>query len=480
MASIPLTAEPAERKGLKDPFAAGELRALANWLLVWVVLANIGFAAMWVVGAPPRFAEIVAAAAVGLVVRKANFWVKVAAFLAVIAYSVLSFIAGLFNLVLSSLMHSVKFFLELNPSQSAEYIAGGLLLVGIVGIAMHLLRREQGFNDTRLVVAAMLAALSLGGIDGWMGQGMRGHYKRAATAGTPFTSAIEQTGFGTVMPGGERHLMLIMVESLGTPVGNREMDRLLFGRFDSFQVRNRFDLSSGVTTYYNSTTAGEIRELCGRWGDYYDVLDSRDETCLPARLAKEGYETRAYHSFTGAFFDRRQWYPNIGFQESAFAEQIFARGGVRECGGVFPGVCDRDVPALLAQDLKSAQKPQFIYWLTVNSHLPVPPGMNLDVENCDNVSVLLARDYPMICRQFALWDQLDRAIIEEITAADFPATDILIVGDHMPPYFDRHHRSQFAPDRVPWLLLEWKGVSDSAVEYAKVVNDGNGINDEAG
>ena len=37
------------------------------------------------------------------------------------------------------------------------------------------------------------------------------------------------------------------------------------------------------------------------------------------------------------------------------------------------------------------------------------------------------------------------------------STDILIVGDHMPPYFDRHDRSQFAPDRVPWLLLKWKG-----------------------
>jgi hypothetical protein len=27
----------------------------------------------------------------------------------------------------------------------------------------------------------------------------------------------------------------------------------------------------------------------------------------------------------------------------------------------------------------------------------------------------------------------------------------------MPPYFDRYDRRQFAPDRVPWLLLRWKG-----------------------
>jgi hypothetical protein len=27
----------------------------------------------------------------------------------------------------------------------------------------------------------------------------------------------------------------------------------------------------------------------------------------------------------------------------------------------------------------------------------------------------------------------------------------------MPPYFDRKSRTQFAPDRVPWLMLEWRG-----------------------
>jgi hypothetical protein len=87
----------------------------------------------------------------------------------------------------------------------------------------------------------------------------------------------------------------------------------------------------------------------------------------------------------------------------------------------------------------------------------VPPGRNLEVENCERVSPRLASEYPMICRQFAIFDAIDAALVREITAPDFPPTDILIVGDHMPPYFDRHYRRQFAPDRVPWLLLRWKG-----------------------
>ena len=459
MATLPLDSTGGRPGGRKGPFASvqpEEWRKFANWALVWLLLANIGFAAMWFVGAPPRSGEIMAAGGIGLLVRNAPVWVRCAAFLGVMVYSVLGFIAGLFNLALASLLHSLKFFAEIKPTQSLDYIAGGVLLIAIALVAIWTMRRSQGFTNIRLVVLGIVATLALGQVDKAMGHGMRGHYARAADASTPFSSARENAGFVPAALDGQRNLMIIMVESLGKPVGNEDMANLLFARYDDASVTDRFELTRGDTTYFNSTTAGEIRELCGRWGDYYEVLDEADESCLPARLAKAGYETKAYHSFAGSFFDRTQWYPNIGFQQQQFAEDLVTRG-TRECGGVFPGVCDRDVPALLAKDLKAADKPQFVYWLTVNSHLPVPPGMNLDVDNCARISQGLAENYPMICRQFALWDQLDRAIIKEITAEDFPATDILIVGDHMPPYYDRHHRSQFAPDAVPWLLLRWKG-----------------------
>ena len=35
-----------------------EWRRFGNWLLIWVVMANIGFAALWFVGAPPRFVAL--------------------------------------------------------------------------------------------------------------------------------------------------------------------------------------------------------------------------------------------------------------------------------------------------------------------------------------------------------------------------------------------------------------------------------------
>lgn len=439
-------------------------RAFRNWALVWLILANAGFAIMWAIGAPPRAGEIIAIGAIGLIVRNRPFMVQLGGFVIAVLYALLSFIAGLFNLAITSLISSIRFFLEIDPLQSIEYVVGGVFVLAFMGVAVRMMRLPQHFADNRIVVLATASVLGLAALDTSLGMGMRGHYKRNAVEGTPFSSAIEMSGFASANTS-DRHLLLVMVESLGEPVNNPEMSRLLFQRYMSDAVRERFELRRGTTTYFNSTTAAEIRELCSRWGDYFDFLDRPDPTCLPARLRARGYETLAVHSFISDFFDRAQWYPHLGFEEQAFAQDL-VDAGARECGGVFPGACDRDIPRLLARRIRNAENPQFIYWLTLNSHLPVPPDFNLDVDNCETVSAMLAEEFPMICRQFAIWDAVDAALVNQITDPEFPPTDILIVGDHMPPYFDRHHRSQFAPDRVPWLLLRWKD-QDMAVAAAQ-------------
>ncbi|MEY4237905.1 MAG: hypothetical protein RL339_506 [Pseudomonadota bacterium] len=451
----------APAKPARPPIPRDEWRHLANWLMVWVVLANVGYMLMWIIGAPPRQSEIMAIGVIGLMVRTQLPWVQGLAFVAVSLYSLLKFIASLFNLAITSLLSSFKFFLELDPAQSIEYISGGLVVILLCGVAFWGLRRPARFADTRLVLIAGLLVILLSLLDNWMSFGMRGHYNRQAEAGAPFESARSKSGLLSAAHANGRNVMVIVVESLGLPAGNPDLQRLLFAHYKTPAVSAKFSVSFGDTTYYNSTTAAEVRELCGRWGDYYDLLEAKDSSCLPAIMARKGYETRAYHSFTGDFFDRRTWYPNIGFQHRTFAPELIA-GGARNCGGVFPGACDRDVPQQLAAQLRAATKPQFIYWLTVNSHLPVPPGMNLDVDQCGKLSPTLAAKFPMICRQASLWDQLDAAIVKEITTSDFPPTDILIVGDHMPPYFDRNHRVQFAPDRVPWMMLRWKGDAKAA------------------
>lgn len=436
--------------------ASDERAALANWLLVWVVLANIGFSLLYFVGSPPLVGGIVVFGVLGLVVRSLPFAAQIFAFVAGLGYAGVSVLSSLFNLPITSLSRSIVFISELNAFNSMEYIGIGIGLISLVVAACLALRRPTHFTDLHAVLVAFAAVALLALVDVYMAYGTGGHYRRLVSEGEPFSSAMSGAGLPEASGAAPRHLLVVMVESLGAPVDNPELSRLIFARYNSPAVRERFDVKSGTTIYYGSTTSGEIRELCGRWGDYYDLVDRKDAACLPARLARDGYETSAYHSFAGEFFDRVSWYPNIGFDNLVFKDDL-SKGGAETCGGVFPGVCDRDVPRQLAQRLKSAEKPQFIYWLTVNSHLPVPEQNNLDVENCARVSPKLAADFPMICRQVAIWDSVDAAIVKEITAADFPPTDILLVGDHMPPYFDRKSRVQFAPDRVPWIMLKWRG-----------------------
>lgn len=436
--------------------ASDERAALANWLLVWVVLANIGFSLLYFVGSPPLVSGIVVFGILGLVVRSLPFVLQLIAFVAGLGYAVGSVLSALFNLPITSLSRSIVFMNELNAFNSKEYIGIGIALILLVFVASLALRRPSGFTDLRAVLVAIAAVALVALVDIYMGYGVGGHYRRLVSESEPFSSAMSEAGLPATSGAAPRHLLVVMVESLGAPVDNPELSRLIFARYNSPAVRDRFDVSTGTTTYFGSTTSGEIRELCGRWGEYYDLVDRKDVTCLPARLARDGYETSAYHSFAGEFFDRVSWYPNIGFDNLVFKNDLF-KAGAGVCGGVFPGVCDRDVPRQLAQRLKSAERPQFIYWLTVNSHLPVPEENNLDVENCARVSPKLAADFPMICRQVAIWDSVDAAIVKEITVADFPPTDILLVGDHMPPYFDRKSRLQFAPDRVPWIMLKWRG-----------------------
>ncbi len=445
-------------RAVKPAFPNVEFRKFLDWSLVWILLANLPFMAMWFVGAPPRYLEIAVAGFVGLIVKRMPRFVQWLAFATIILLSVFSFVAGLFNLAMDSLLYSLQFFAEIQPSNSMEYIAATVFVVGILIASWFLLKRDTNFTKPAHILFAGALIFGLVGVDHLMGQGMRGHYFRAAPVGANFESAVKKSGFA-LRADGKRHLVLIMVESLGVPKDNRAMSDKLFAYYDNSAIQAKYDVSQGTSLYYNSTTSGEFREMCGAWGDYYELLDAADAAklnCLPAMLSGKGYATHAMHSFEGAFFKRDQWYPNIGFETREFWPELQKRGA-EWCGGVFAGACDRQVPKLLAENLKNAKEPTFLYWLTLNAHLPVPPGLNLNVEDCERVSPALAKEFPMICRQFAIFDDIDAALVNEITAKDFPDADILLVGDHMPPYFDRHHRSQFDPEHVPWLYLKAKG-----------------------
>jgi hypothetical protein len=65
----------------------------------------------------------------------------------------------------------------------------------------------------------------------------------------------------------------------------------------------------------------------------------------------------------------------------------------------------------------------------------------------------LAAESPLLCPLFTVHHRLADAITGMAMDPALPPTDILIVGDHMPPFFAREARMRFDPHHVPWILL---------------------------
>lgn len=434
--------------------------ALGNWALCWLLLPNLPFAAMWLVGGPPRVIEIFVTGMVGLIIRRARFRIQFPVFVALLAASSMMFVSALFSLSPKAMFYSLRFVLELRPSASFEYVVVVGALVLTLALAWKCLRLRQDFDAPLQIVAAGAMLFALCGADLWASAGTRGSYRGVPSAAEPFSSAASQTQFGA-LAGDGNHLLVVMVEALGVP-RDPALRAKLMRRWREGDIGRIYDVQFGSTPFWGSTTYGEMRELCGRWGDYHELIDKSDAGCLPARLARQGYRTTAIHGFDEDFFKRSDWYPHIGFQQRVFREELLGKGA-EKCGGVFPGACDRDVPAMIGERLKRAQGKQFVYWLTLNSHIPVPASKKLGTKDCARFDPALARDHAMICRLFSLWSDTNDGLARMLADPDLPPTDILIVGDHAPPFFDRSQRTQFEPARVPWVLLKHRKTREAKV-----------------
>lgn len=438
-----------------------EHAAFLNWLACWIVLPNLPFLPITLAGGPPRFYDIMICCIVGLMARRLPLWGRLPLFVGLMTYLVLAFIARMFNMHIKMIFSVLGLVFDMSPATSTEYVAGGILLMVTCGLAFWLLRQTNTFGRPKWLFHAAAITLAFAGADYAISRSAMGSYSRLATADAPFSSATKQAGI-LALADGRTNIMVVVVEAMGQP-----SDPALRARLERMWMRpeftGRYEISQGETPFYGSTTSGEVRELCGRWGNY-DEIHAPDPSCLPAVLAKRGYQTTSYHAFGADFFERDRWYPLIGFQRSVFGKEMI-EDGAGYCPNVFPGACDRHVPRIIARDVARAAattaQPQFVYWLTLNSHLPIVENRELGTEKCSRRDAKLDSDFPMICRLISVWSDTADALARVIERPDFPPTHILIVGDHMPPFTHQKSRLQFDSERVPWILLRYKGSQPS-------------------
>ncbi len=355
-----------------------------------------------------------------------------------------------FHLKLTTALNSLRFLAEIDPTASAFYVALVVTMLATALLAAWLIERFRMTVRAASPTPAALAALLLMLLD-WHANLP---FIEANRRDLPFESAVTASGMDAeAVAARGNNVLIVMVEGMGA-FASAEDRALISAPLRAAAAQAGYRFTSGSSAYSGSTTGAESRELCGRWGDYVDYLPARAYSCLPRRLAERGYETISYHGFDAAMFHRGHWYPNIGFTRMNFRPEIERDHEAlvpSRCGSVFRGLCDGELARVVGRELKApSERPKFVYWLTLNSHIPFVPHPSGRL-GCGSAAPPFGNR--TVCRLSEYW----REVTEEVAAiaADpaLPPTDILIVGDHHTPLWERAAKNRFVLGRVDWFLL---------------------------
>ncbi len=100
--------------------------------------------------------------------------------------------------------------------------------------------------------------------------------------------------------------------------------------------------------------------------------------------------------------------------------------------------------------LQKDGKPKMVYWLTLNSHLPYVSKRNGPLR-CGRQSAQIANK--IVCELSELWLDVFAQVNQIAASRSLPPTDILVVGDHHTPLWERDAASHFSLQKVDWFLL---------------------------
>jgi len=357
-------------------------------------------------------------------------------------------VAVMFYLPLATAFHTIRYLASIDVAASAFYIGAiSLFLFNALGTAWLVNRHRKALCAASPLPAAILAA-ALPVADAYVN---RSYVKQPASH---FESAMALNGLDaeSITKRG-RNLLIVIVEGLGS-FSDPGMKALLASKFESAAVKAGYSVLSGRSNFEGSTTSAESRELCGRWGNFTDYLRAEQYDCLPRQLAERGFATISYHGYSSEMFDRDVWYPRIGIKESHFLDDLARDRQLfpSRCGSVFNGLCDGEVgDAVHLRLLAKSAQPMIVYWLTLNSHIPyvAKPGGQL---HCRTNEAIIKNQ--RVCELTEIWAEVFDKISEIAADPKLPSTDILVVGDHTTPLWEKRAAVAFTPGKVDWYFLQ--------------------------
>lgn len=241
--------------------------------------------------------------------------------------------------------------------------------------------------------------------------------------------------------------LLIINESWGSalyPEINKAILQPIISRDSGF-----LDVKYGDVVFVGNTLQAELRELCSlkrsslreSEGQFIDNFDN----CLPKKLSGDGYSTFAMHAARGEMYDRKRWYPLVGFDEQTFYE---SKKWPTQCKS-FPGACDLDMLDEIKNFFSTPGK-KFMYWLTLNTHSWYDlDDLRIDVFDCNDMKITVNTS---TCRNHKLQAQFFHALADLAKDPAMAGVTVRVIGDHPPPIASKseHHR-YFKTQSIEWL-----------------------------
>lgn len=369
-----------------------------------------------------------------------------------------------------ALMQATAFLRELRVTDFVDPLRLGVaLLFAVCSLLLWWLMRHRSLGRIAplLALAALFAADTLNGSGGVSQRAERivtanlvgspvvnlvvsVAQAREAQALVALPSGASAADAGGVLAWTQAHpsdrVLMVLVESMGAH-RDPALQAWLSGRLVTALPRGRYTVREQRVPFLGNTTTGELRTLCSLADDYRLLDAAAGAGCLPARLAGAGWETIAFHGFSGNMFARRDWWPHAGFGRVLFAEEML-RPDAPRCGLVFRGACDADVIDSAMAELQPQRR--FVYVLTLNTHLPLPrTEVPADLRRlCER-----AGTGDTVCQLLAAHGALLRHLGQAL--ARTPVAPLVVVaGDHAPPFSLRGERDQFSRQAVPVFVLE--------------------------
>ncbi|MTI48892.1 MAG: LTA synthase family protein [Firmicutes bacterium] len=198
----------------------------------------------------------------------------------------------------------------------------------------------------------------------------------------------------------------------------------------------------GIYGYFKTPAFGggtsnvEFELLTGNSTSYYDpgyMLYSNEvkepSLSLASILGNQGYKTKAIHPYKSWYWNRREVYKLLGFDEFLSEEYLVNP----DYKGFF--ISDEYVTDTIIQEIESTDDPLFLFAVTMQNHGPYNDdryedyGLDVDVKNnLDNESMQILRTYSQ-----GIYDA-DKALgklVDYIDKQKKP-TMVLFFGDHLP------------------------------------------------